>query len=39
MNKILFLISALLLFGLSACFTPDVTDSNSHPPYGDWTQH
>jgi hypothetical protein len=39
MNKIMLLASALLLLGLSACMTPeDVTYSNTHPPYGDWTQ-
>jgi hypothetical protein len=38
MNKILLLAGAVLLLGLSACFTPDVNYSNTHPPYGDWTQ-
>jgi hypothetical protein len=39
MKKILLLASAVLLLGLSACFTPDVNASNNaHTTYGDWTQ-
>jgi hypothetical protein len=38
MNKIMLLVGALLLLGLGACFSPDVGYSNTHPPFGDWTQ-
>lgn len=38
MNKVMLLLGAMMLLGLSACFTPDVSSSNGHPPYGDWTQ-
>jgi hypothetical protein len=38
MKKILLLASAVLLLGLSACFTPDVNANNTHNPYADWTQ-
>jgi hypothetical protein len=38
MNKVLLLLSALMLLGLSACFTSDPNYNNTHTPYADWTQ-
>jgi hypothetical protein len=38
MNKLLLLISTLLLLGLGACFTSDPNYNNTHPPYADWSQ-